>query len=116
MSLYGELQDLAQQLVGAGWQSKPEIDWTPDEHATYTRWARAERLRLHEETGGRVSVRRVTVEEIEHERRTLVGAVLRPTRLTLDFTGERLLVEGPDATILLPIKHDPPDPGEAPHG
>jgi hypothetical protein len=114
MTLQDELHDLAEELIGVGWQSTPEIDWTPHELATYRRWAREERLRLSQDNARQTTVRRVTAEEIEHERRTLVGAFVRPVQVTLNLQ-EAILIEGPDATIILPVKDAPPDPGEPPH-
>jgi hypothetical protein len=97
------LRDLARQLTGAGWRTKPEVDWTPDEHRAYHRWATMERARQEQDSAARgekltVSFVPTTHEECEHERRTAIGAFLRPHRFTLCFSDHNQTMEqyGPD--------------------
>jgi hypothetical protein len=98
-----ELRDLAQQLTGAGWRTKPEAEWDPDEHRAYHRWAKAERERQDADAAARgekirVSFVRTTDEEEEHERKTAVGAFLRPHRFTLRVSdhNQTMTHYGPD--------------------
>jgi hypothetical protein len=103
MTLNDELLDIAQQLTGAGWQTLPEASWTREQHLAYHRWAKAERERQDADAKARGAHRPVTFiptthEESERERRTAVGAFLRPHAFTLRFTNDRQTMEqyGPD--------------------
>lgn len=45
MSLNQELEELATELVGSGWRTKPEITWSAEERAAHGRWmARMDRI------------------------------------------------------------------------
>jgi hypothetical protein len=103
MTLSDELHSLAESLVGAGWRTKPEADWTADEHRAYHHWAKRETERQHADAKARgehipVSFIPTTHEESEHERKTAIGAFLRPHTFTLRFTNDRQTMEeyGPD--------------------
>lgn len=108
MSLSDELQSLSDSLIGAGWQTKPEADWTPDEHRAYHRWATAEYARQDVEAKARGEKIRVDVtmatEQDDYDRTTAIGAFLRPTRLTLNFKEETLTHYSPEQTV---IRHYP---------
>jgi hypothetical protein len=103
VNLSDELHSLAESLVGAGWQTHAEVDWGPEEHRAYHRWAKAERERQDADARARGAHRPVvfiptTHEESEHERRTAVGAFLRPHTFTLRFSDDNQTMThyGPD--------------------
>jgi hypothetical protein len=103
MTLSDELHSLAESLVGAGWQTHAEVDWGPEEHRAYHRWAKAERERQDKDAKARGAHRPVdfiptTHEESEHERKTAIGAFLRPYIFTLRFGDGNETMEqyGPD--------------------
>jgi hypothetical protein len=108
MNLSDELQDLAESLAGAGWQTKPEAGWTPDEHRAYHHWAKREIERQDAEAKARGEKIRVDVtmatEQDEYDRKTSIGAFLRPTRLTLNFTEDTMTQYSANQTV---IRHYP---------
>jgi hypothetical protein len=103
MNLSDELTSLAESLTGAGWQTKPEADWTADEHRAYHRWAKTEEAQQDAAAKARgehipVSFVPTTYEESEHERETAIGAFLRPHTFTMRFADGNETMEqyGPD--------------------
>jgi hypothetical protein len=84
VSIETELQDMAGQLAGAAWRTKPEREWTPVERAAYDRWAGEALAEMRAGEYGPVRV--MSHEEGEN-------AVGEFVRFTVRFDGDSL---GPD--------------------
>lgn len=96
--LDAEVRALGSEIMGAGWRSKPESDWTPDEHRAYHRWAQRERERL---AAMPATVERVDADELDRRRRDDVGAFLRPAVVTLNVDDDTLTTYHCDGTALV---------------
>jgi hypothetical protein len=83
-SLRRQLDDLAEQVEGSGWQTKPEVEWNEAERRAYERWAAVQLEALVANPDKPIRFRIRTYEEGEEDRRTRLGAFLRPFTIHFD--------------------------------
>jgi hypothetical protein len=89
VSIETELQDMAGQLAGAAWRTKPEREWTAVERAAYDRWAGEALAEM--KAGEYAPVRVMSHEEGEN-------AVGDFVRCTVRFDGDSLGTDGNQAS------------------